>query len=61
MKSKEIHRLRDRNFFNYKKTKKWKGFFPFKLFGSKYTDVELYKCVDVLFFLNYYLSIGKDA
>lgn len=27
------------------------SFFPFKLFGSKYTDVELYKCVDVLFFL----------
>lgn len=36
------------------------SFFPFKLFGSKYTDVELYKCVDVFFF-NYYLSIGKDA
>lgn len=26
-------------------------FFHFKSFGSKYTDVELYKCVDVLFFL----------
>lgn len=25
MKSKETHKLRDRNFFNYKKTKKWKG------------------------------------
>lgn len=27
------------------------SFFPFKSFGSKYTDVELYKCVDVLFSL----------
>lgn len=56
MKSKETHKLRDRN-FNYKKLKNGKekmmkmSFFPFKSFGSKYTDVELYKCVDVLFSL----------